>query len=81
MQHLNKKEEWDALLCRLKRNLLVSGFDSNEEGSVRVQQRCRGRAADGIMTRVPQMTRDAYLMAHLRPTPIVLLLRVRARGA
>lgn len=24
--------------------------------------------ADGIMTRVPQMTRDAYLMAHL-PTP------------
>lgn len=43
--------------------------------------------ADGIMTRVPQMTRDAYLMAHL-PTPPsyyyvfvrVALERVRAGG-
>lgn len=43
--------------------------------------------ADGIMTRVPQMTRDAYLMAHL-PTPPsyyyvfvrVALERVRAAG-
>lgn len=62
--------EWNVRV-RLKRNLLVvlvsGSIDSIRTMNKGAQQRCRSLslAADGIMTRVPQMTRDAYLMARL----------------